>query len=220
MMPIFTSDYKFSLCYVLYNDHATSGKESLLSLAPRKGSSQINISIQLRSHIGLSGKGPRHGPASEFQVRQVRLRTAQVGVLGAPMRTRKGSGTHWTNSLSGAQSAASHSLVYCCALTCISSVQLTNWILMRLGLGRQAWKSYQTCLFTKSYKWIPLLFAMSSLLDVSQSYFSGGRKCHLSLGTGVNGCLHLRSQLIIRFMLKIYVSYIIWKRKVAVCLIG
>lgn len=97
---------------------------------------------------------------------------------------------------------ASHSLVYCCALTYISSVYFINLILMRLDLGRQAWKSYHRCLFRKFYKWIPLLFAMSFLLDVSQSYFSGRRKCHLSLGTGVNRCLHLRSQLITRFMLK------------------
>lgn len=159
-------------------------------------------------------------PTSEFQVRQVRLRTAQVGLLAAPMRTRKCSGTHWTNSLSGGPSVTSHSLVDCCALTCISSAHLINWILTRLVLGRQAWKSYQTCLFRKFYKWIPLLFAMSSLLDVSQSCFSGGRKCHLCLGTGVNGCLHLGSQLIIRFMLKKYVSHINWKRKVAGCLIG
>lgn len=115
---------------------------------------------------------------------------------------------------------ASHSLVDCCALTCVSSAHLMDLILTRLGLGRQAWKSYQTCLFRKFYRWIPILFAMPSLRDVSQSCFSGGRKCRLYLGTGVNGCLHLRSQLIIRFMLKIYVSHINWKRKVAGCLIG
>lgn len=135
MIPIFISDYNSSLCYALYNDHAMSGKES--PPPPKRKVSRWISASNWEVTLGYHERTQDVDPTSEFQARQVRLQTAQMGLLEAPLRTWKCSRRHWTNSLSGGPSDASRSLVYCCALTYISSVDFINLVLTRLGLGRQ-----------------------------------------------------------------------------------
>lgn len=136
MIPIFISDY--ILLYVMLFIMIMPCLARRVSSPPppkRKVSRWISASnweVTLGYHERTQDVDP-----SEFQARQVRLQTAQVGLLEAPLRTWKCSRRHWTNSLSGGPSDASRSLVYCCALTYISSVDFINLVLTRLGLGRQ-----------------------------------------------------------------------------------